>query len=275
MALIQANFFSSSLKRNVGFNAVLPVDPMFKATTEIKPLKTIYLLHGYTGSCNSWLTSAEVGELASSQNLAVILPSGENHFYVDDHKSQIMYGEHVGKELVEFTRNLLPLSRKREDTIIAGISMGGFGAIRNGLKYAETFGHIIGISPALIIDQLAFSTDEPNIVGVTKGYFERVFGDLSIAAKSDANPEVLAADLKQSSTPMPNLYFACGKNDVLVLASRKFSQFLTSHEIAHCYEESAGTHDSAFFNLYLKRALERLPLDRPPVMPNPFWFEEE
>ncbi len=274
MALIQADFFSSCLKRNVSFNAILPVDPMFSATPEIKPLKTLYLLHGYTGSCSAWLASSELGDISAAYNLAIILPNGENHFYVDDLKSQIMYGEHIGRELVEFTRNLLPLSRKREDTIIAGISMGGYGAIRNGLKYAETFGHIIGISPALIIDQLASSTDEPNMVGVTRGYFERVFGDLNHAAETDVNPEVLAAHLQQSGKSIPEIYFACGRNDVLVLASRKFSKFLNDHEILHCYEESPGTHDSAFFDPYLKKALDKLPLDRRQAMPNPFWYEE-
>jgi len=273
MALIQANIFSASLKRNVSFNAILPVDPMFSPVSEVKPLKTMYLLHGYTGSCNSWLTELNLSEISFKNNLAIILPSGENHFYIDDQKSQIMYGEYIGKELVDFTRNIFPLSEKREDTIIAGISMGGYGAIRNGLKYGDTFGHIIGVSPALIVDQLASTSDEPNMIGVTRGYFERVFGDLDRVAETDANPEVLAKQIKLSGKTVPDLYFACGKNDVLVLASRKFSDFLIELGIPHCYEESPGTHDSAFFDPCIKRALERLPLDRLPPMPNPFWID--
>lgn len=273
MALIQTNMFSASLKRNISFNAILPVDPMFFPISEVKPLKTMYLLHGYTGSCNSWLTELNLSELSFKNNLAIILPSGENHFYVDDLKSNIMYGEYIGKEIVDFTRNIFPLSKKSEDTIIAGISMGGFGAMRNGLKYSDTFGHIIGISPALIIDQLASTGDEPNMIGVTRGYFERVFGDLNIVTETDANPEVLAKKLKSSGKTVPDIYFACGKNDILVLASRKFSIFLNDLNIPHCYEESPGTHDSVFFDPCLKRALERLPLDRLPPMPNPFWID--
>jgi S-formylglutathione hydrolase FrmB len=274
MALIQVNYFSGCLKRNISFNAILPADPMFSPVTELKPFKTMYLLHGYTGSCNSWLAESNLIEISAKNNLAIIFPSGENHFYIDDMKSQIMYGEYIGRELIEFTRNIFPLSRERKDTIIAGISMGGYGAIRNGLKYSDTFGHIIGISPALIVDQLASSGDEPNIIGVTRGYFERVFGDLDIVAETDANPEVLAKQLKASGRTIPDLYFACGKNDILVLASRKFSYLLKNLGIPHCYEESSGTHDSAFFDPCLKRALERLPLERMQPMPNPFWYED-
>ena len=89
---------------------------------------------------------------AEANDLAVIMPSGENRFYLDDEKSGELYGEFIGKELVEFTRKLFPLSDKREDTFIAGLSMGGYGAIRNGLKYAENFGCVIGLSAALVHD---------------------------------------------------------------------------------------------------------------------------
>jgi len=274
MALIKTTFFSNCLKRHVTFNAILPVDTMFGASAPIQPLKTMYLLHGYTGSADAWLASADLVSLSNKNKLAIILPSGENHFYVDDLKSQVMYGEHVGREIVDFTRSIFPLSNKREDTIIAGISMGGYGAIRNGLKYNETFGYLIGISPALIIDTLPASSSEPNIVGVTRGYFEGVFGDLDAVVASDMNPEVLALNIKKSNSTMPDIFFSCGKNDVLVLASRKFSKTLTDNAIAHCYEESPGTHDSAFFDPSLLRALERIPLERTPSGPNPFWFDE-
>ena len=67
------------------------------------------------------------------------MPAGENSFYVDDEARGHLYGEFIGCELVEHTRQLFHLSEKREDTFIAGLSMGGYGAIRNGLKYHQTF----------------------------------------------------------------------------------------------------------------------------------------
>jgi len=275
MALIQASIFSNCLRRMVNFNAILPVDPMFAPPSEIKHLKTMYILHGYTCNCDTWLVSSLLGEISAQNNLAIIMPTGENHFYVDNPKSMAMHGEFIGKEIVELTRNIFPLSKRREDTIIAGISMGGYGAIRNGLKYSDTFGHIISISPALISDQLPMSTDEPNAIGVTRGYFESVFGDLDKVTTSDMNPEFLAKTLIQSGKPFPNTYIACGKNDILVHGSRKFSAFLTESGVRHCYEEGPGTHDSVFFDAHLKKGIDRLPLERLQPTQNPFWYEEK
>lgn len=275
MALIQASVFSNCLRRFVNFNAILPVDTMFAPLSPKKPLKTMYILHGYTCNCDTWLTSSVLGDISAQNNLAIIMPSGENHFYVDNPKSMAMHGEFIGRELVSLTRKMFPLSENVEDTIIAGISMGGFGAMRNGLKYSDTFGHIISISPALITEQLPAATDAPNLIGVTRGYFESVFGDLETAVLSDLNPAVLAKELSESGSPFPNTYLACGKNDVLVLGSRKFSGLLDSLGVKHCYEEGPGTHDSAFFDLYLKRGVERLGLSIAPPPQNPFWFEEK
>lgn len=276
MALIQTNMQSACLKRPVTFNAIIPIDSMFPVPeAELKPLKTMYLLHGYTGSNVSWLTDSALGEIATLNNLAIIMPNGENHFYVDDMKRLDMYGEYIGRELIDFTRKVFPLSKKREDTIIAGISMGGFGALRNGLKYSETFGHIIAISPALIIDQVASSSVEPNDVGATRGYYESVFDDLDKAAETDMNPRICAEQLKESGKSIPDIYFACGKNDFLVLESRKLRKSFDEMRIPYVYEEGPGSHEPAFFDPHLKRALDRLDLDRLPPMPNMFWREDD
>ncbi len=101
MALIQANFTSSCLKRPVRFNAVVPVDSMFAppgAAKEQKPLKTVYLLHGYSGSCSYWFTDSVLSSIAQRTGLAIIMANDENHFYVDDMRRLDMYGEHIGRE---------------------------------------------------------------------------------------------------------------------------------------------------------------------------------
>ena len=145
MAIIEVNFISKCLMRVVTFNAIIPVDKFGPQAenAEQKPLKTLYLLHGIFGNYTDWVNGTRIQAWAEANDLAVIMPSGENRFYLDDEKSGELYGEFIGKELVEFTRKLFPLSDKREDTFIAGLSMGGYGAIRNGLKYAENFGCVI------------------------------------------------------------------------------------------------------------------------------------
>ena len=159
MAIIEVNFISKCLMRVVTFNAIIPVDKFGPQAenAEQKPLKTLYLLHGIFGNYTDWVNGTRIQAWAEANDLAVIMPSGENRFYLDDEKSGELYGEFIGKELVEFTRKLFPLSDKREDTFIAGLSMGGYGAIRNGLKYAENFGCVIGLSAALAARRTASS----------------------------------------------------------------------------------------------------------------------
>jgi putative tributyrin esterase len=274
MALIYANFASRCLKRTVHWSAILPVEQMSPLYAPASvPLKTLYLLHGYTGSCTDWFLNSALGELAARNGLAIIMPDAENHFYVDDTKRLDLYGEYIGYELVEYTRRIFPLSAERGDTIIGGISMGGYGALRNGMKYSDVFGHVIAISPAIIIQELPSATDQPNHVGATRGFYESVFGDLNKAARSDVDLHWLVSDLHSEHKEFPDIYIACGYNDMLVYESRRLDGHLNSLGISHTYEEGQGSHEPAFFNTYLRHALERLPLDRPQVLPNPFWVE--
>lgn len=274
MALIQASFISLCLKRNVRFNAFLPVDTRPGGEPVKMPLKTLYMLHGYMGSCMDWLRSSELGMLSEQHGLAIIMPDGENHHYVDDTIRMDMYGEFIGKEIVEFTRNMFPLSPKREDTFIGGISMGGYGAIRNGMKYHDVFSRVIAISPALITNTVKDSTDEPNLVGVTRGFYRSIFNDLDKVEESDQSPFYLARQLKTEGAEFPEIYQCCGKNDMLIHENRRFSALLDEIGVEHVFEEGAGTHDEAFFYPHMRAALNWLPLDRPPVPKNPFWIDD-
>ena len=146
MALLQMEFRSAALKRTVSLNVILPAE-RFQG-----PYPTLYLLHGLTDNCSGWLSYTRIRLWAEESGLAVVMPSGENSFYMDILvKDGCLgdFGEYVGRELVEVTRELFPLSRKREETFLAGLSMGGFGACRNALKYSDTFGKAAILSGAL------------------------------------------------------------------------------------------------------------------------------
>lgn len=277
MALIQANFTSLCLKRTVPFNAILPISPIktsVGAAQEQKyPLKTLYLLHGYTGSCMDWFTLAALWEISAMHNIAIILPDGENHFYIDDEQRADLYGEYIGRELVDFTRRIFPLSDQKDDTIIAGVSMGGYGALRNGMKYNDTFGHVIAVSPANIISKLILASDRPNNLGATRGVYESIFGDLPTATERDIDLFWLAGDMVSKGETFPSLYFACGRNDMLVYENRRFHTHLENLGVRHIYDEVPGTHNIQFYNSRLNEGLARLDLDRPANIPNPFWVD--
>jgi len=272
MAVIQASFFSECLRRKIYVNAIIPIDPMMPGSFR-PPLKTAYLLHGYTGSCDGWFTKHALGNLSLMNNLAIIMPNAENHFYVDDMQREDFYGEFIGRELVEFTRNVFPLSRKREDTIIGGISMGGYGSLRNGLKYNDVFGHIVAIAPALVLNEVTGPEFKPSIPGTRPGYYESVFGDLSTANERDVSVFWLAEKRKDEGAVFPSIYIACGSNDALVFENRRLHAFLTELGISHEYVEKPGTHDELFFTPHLMEGFDRIDLDRLPKMPNPLWVD--
>ena len=225
MALMEVNFFSKALMRPVTMNVILPADKVFfgeKTEEENKPFKTLYLLHGVMGNYTDWVTGTCIKRWAEEKNLAVVMPSGANMFYMDHPNANENYSEFIGKELVKITRRMFPLSHKKEDTFIAGLSMGGYGAIRNGLKYHDTFGYIAGLSSAMILEKMGTTDDSSPMFFEKKSFLESVFGDLSRIKDCEINPEWIAENMKKDGIPFPHMYLACGLDDPLLPPNRKF-----------------------------------------------------
>lgn len=258
MAFLQINFYSKALKRLVNFNALLPIDAI-EIPGQIEapkgPMKALYLLHGYSGGHQDWVCGSKIQELSLKHNIAVFMPSGENSFYLDDTDKGELFGEFIGNELVEFTRKMFQLSDKREDTFIGGLSMGGYGAIRNGLKYSHNFSHIIALSSALITHNIArIPADFKDPIADYK-YYTRVFGDLNQLLGSDKDPEALIIKLKKENKSIPKIYMACGSEDFLIRENRSYHDFLASEEVEHTYVEGPGIHDWNFWNEYIEKAI--------------------
>ncbi|WP_372635559.1 alpha/beta hydrolase [Cohnella sp.] len=268
MATLNIHFFSQSLRREIPLTALVPMDSPVHSAPENSsgPLKTLYLLHGYSGTHTDWINFSRIRELSDRYRIAVIMPSGENHFYVDDEDRGALYGEYLGRELVDFTRKLLPLSAAREDTFIGGLSMGGYGAIRNGYKYADRFGKIIALSSAIIPYNIA--NIEPGFKdGIADyGYYRSVFGDLTRLLGSDKDPEALVRRLTESGAELPSLYMACGTEDFLLDVNRRFHEFLVRERVDHTYRESPGAHTWDFWNETIADGLNWA-LGEPPTRP--------
>ena len=255
MALLHVTFTSAALKRSVPMDVILPVDGM-KPVYD-KPFKTLYLLHGLFGSCADWINCTRIKRWAEAKNLCVVMPSGDNSYYVPQTNAHNDYGRFIGEELVEITRRMFPLSHRREETFIAGLSMGGFGALRNGLKYNETFGCIAGLSSALHFFEIA---DPEALNSISTEHF--YFGDLKTASLGDKNPRVLAQQLGNTpGTPLPRIYMACGTEDVLLSSNRTFRDCLRENGFDLTYEEFPGDHNWDFWDMTIKRVLDWLPLE--------------
>lgn len=261
MALIQLNYVSNALQRTVPVQVILPVDKLTQdgKLPKAKKFKTLYLLHGYLGNYTDWVSGTRIQRWAEERDLAVVMPSGDNSFYVDHPESGNCYGMFVGEELVEITRRIFPLSDKREDTFIGGLSMGGYGALRNGMKYHETFGAIISLSSVIEMGNMPKVRED-------HAFFEAIFGSPEEAVASDKNPLVLIQKLKETkkadpAVVLPRIYLCCGTEDRLLPHSRVCYKYLTEAGFDVTYEEGAGDHNWDFWDTYIKKVIDWLPLD--------------
>ena len=149
MVLFRGDIKCKSLQRRTSISVILPADNIhfLNDSEEIvpQPYKTLYLLHGLYGSDDIFLANTSIQKFAEDHGIAIV------------------------------TRNIFPLSRRREDTYIAGFSMGGYGAIRNGLKYNRNFSKIGMISAALITDDIANYTSDSNVLR-DSSFYKSCFG---------------------------------------------------------------------------------------------------
>ena len=265
MSIVKVNFFSESLMRTVNFIAVVPIDKRSVDGNQIRPkgkaFKTLYLLHGIYGSEYDWITGTRIIGWAQDRNLVVIMPAGENSFYNDQPKAAEYYARYIGEELVDFTRRMFPLSEEREDTYIAGLSMGGYGAFCTGLRYPETFGYMGCFSSALILKNYPKDDHDPGLIQ-NLGYFESVLGKEEEVHGSDRDYFALARKLVEEKKRIPKLYMACGLQDQLLLKeNREYRDYLRELGLEFDYFEDEGGHDWDFWNKHIYRFLEWLPLE--------------
>lgn len=254
MALIQVNYMSKALFRLVPVNVILPVD-RFDADNDSyingkdKKYKTLYLLHGLLGNYTDWVSQTRIQRWAEENNLAVVMPSGDNAFYLNSRTPWNDYETFIGEELVEVTRKMFPLSDKREDTFIAGLSMGGFGALRNGIVFSNTFSHVAGLSAAVHIFE---DTSEEANIGL--------FDNIKEASESNRNPWVAVDEMLSSGRKPPKFYMACGTQDDLMPANIKFRDYLKSKGLDVTWDEENFGHDWDFWDSQIKKVLDWLPL---------------
>ena len=211
--------------------------------------RTLYLLHGATDGADSWLLNSRVRHYANQHNLAVVLPDAQNSFYADRINGPAFW-TYLSEELPSFIRSLLPLSRRREDNYVAGLSMGGYGALKFALRKPEMFSAVISLSGVVDIISAFRDPIHPDFNA------DAFFGGLDQLRGSDNDLFALIDKLISSKTPIPKIYFACGTDDFLLDMNRKFRDHLEKLGVNFCYEEGPGEHDWDFWDEYIQRGLD-------------------
>ena len=259
MASGRMEFHAKSIMQHTNFSFVLPNDFIMEEIREPKyydrPTKTLILLHGLTGTDTDWLFGGVAQEMSKQYNLAVFMPTTGNSFYLDKGYPGAQCATFIGEELPDYIRSTFGYCGSREDTIIAGLSMGGFGAIHTALQFPDRFGACVALSSALVLYEYAQLGSRRNSIMPDQMLFD-LFGEPSAVLASDINPEVLYQKRKAAGGVLPSLYLACGKEDSLHACNLQFCDFLKKENARYLFEDGHGVHDWYFWNEYLPRGLE-------------------
>lgn len=244
---LEMNFKSAALNRHTQVYVLLP-DASEKTDA---PCKTLWLLHGLSGNHTDWMRYTAIEQYAKRHRLAVVMPGVDRSWYTDT-----AYGAHyfsfLTKELPETCfRTFSQLSQRREDNIVAGLSMGGYGAVKAALSYPEKYGSCISLSGSLDITRKG----RPCNINEWRSIFGFDMESPLELEGSEHDLFALAAKAQAQGKELPKLYMWCGTQDSLIEVNRTFDQYLTELGIAHRFETSEGDHSWKWWDLHIQSAL--------------------
>ena len=246
MAHLIVDFYADALGVETRMHVLLPQRLTGRA-------KTLYLLHGMSDDEGTWMRRTAIDRYAEEKDLAVVMPDGGLGWYTDMRRG-LPWFTFVSKELPALCRRFFPiLSGRREDTYIGGLSMGGYGALKCGLRAPETFSKVISLSGALDAADTAIN----NTVPATRRYWEDVFGPAEDVSGSE-NDLFAAATALTDPALRPRIYMWCGTEDFLYAQNIRMRDHLRALGYDLMYEESPGDHQWRYWDKKIADALDWL-----------------
>ena len=253
MAFLQIQFFSGVLNVASTVNVILPEAYQgigIDAGGDSTPPKVLYLLHGYSDDHSIWMRRTSVERYAARHHLAVIMPAVNHSYYCNELHGE-RYWDYVSDELPKIMHRFLRLSDRPEDTLVAGLSMGGYGAMRLALTYPERFAAAGSFSGA--VDAIRQLNALPE---ARRRKWQDTLGDLSQAPGTEVDLMTLLE--KNAAAPhKPRLYVSCGTADFLYGHHQAFVPALQAHGWDVTHEEKPGaTHEWGFWDEQIEKFIE-------------------
>lgn len=213
----------------------------------------VYLLHGLMGNYKSWSDKTKLGQYVKAQGFIVIMPEGGDSWYTDSiSKASDKYESYLVKELMPEVDSKFRTLADRDNRMIAGLSMGGYGAIKLGLKYPEMFSLVGSFSGALG----ATSFNEKNAGSIGKGLIA-IFGpEESETRKANDIFKMIREITAEKLKVIPFIYQSCGTEDFLIGNNRDFLSLLNEKKVLHEYREHPGGHDWRFWDDQVREFLD-------------------
>ncbi len=249
MALIRIDHVPETVKVNSPLYLIIP-EPGKVGGEEVARSKVLFLLHGHSDDGSAWQRYTAIESIAALYNLVVVMPSAGLSFYTNQPNGQ-NYFTYLTEELPHYLRFVFGLSPKREDTLIAGNSMGGYGAFKAAFLHPELYSAAASFSGLLSLAFLRLQIDDPRLVEL-----RTLFGDLSALPGSEHDPETWVKNASKRLEDLPKLYAACGRQDDLLPLNMMFYAACQSLGVPIEYHEEDGFHDWFFWDEQIKRFLQ-------------------
>lgn len=248
MARLRCDFFADTLGLSTSMTVLLPQPAAAQigvhATAGAQDPPTLYLLHGLSDDDTIWTRHTSIERYASELGLAVIMPQVHRSFYTDEAQGN-RYWTFLSEELPSIVNRFFRLSPRREDTFVAGLSMGGYGALKWALRQPHRFAAAASLSGALDMAQRS-QVEWPG----DPGFFKRVFGDAPVAGTAND----LSRLVEQADEP-PRLYVCCGTEDGLYADNLTFVDACRAQNVAVTTDFGRGEHDWAYWDAKIQDVL--------------------
>jgi S-formylglutathione hydrolase FrmB len=241
MSLFEGTLYSEALGMMTCVTVSLPAASKYHSPNGEMPV--LYLLHGQSDNHSAWVRRTNIDRYAEELGIAVIMPEVQRSFYTDMTYG-LSYFTYIADELPRLCHQLFRVSDRREDMFIAGLSMGGYGAMKVALSRPERFAAAASFSGALNV-RTFFPTDNPEFIGITGGNLPDK-DDLFVLADQ-------VAALGEASRP--RLLMTCGLSDFLYKSNLEFRNQLDKAGISYSYEEWEGDHNWVFWDTSVQKAL--------------------
>ena len=236
MTFARLDMWSEALGINIPVNVLLP-DLMHRKG----PPKALYLLHGLSDDESIWCRRTSLERYVGTSNLCVIMPTTRRGFYTNM-KRGYAYWTYISAELPRFIHGVFRLSDSPRDTFAAGVSMGGYGAVKLGLRQAERFCRIYSISGALDMDRHRDVLPE----------FDNVFGPQ--VPESD-NVYSLLEGCAQARRTLPPMRLYCGAQDRFLGDNERFVRQAREYGFAAELSVEPGGHEWNSWDSALRRVI--------------------
>ena len=282
--LVKFNFLSQALMEQTNVTMILPSWTLFdsgkgKAESYVPGTKfqVLYLLHGGTGDDSDYIHFSNILRYAEEHKIAVVMPSGHNSSYENEPEHvqpwPHRYWDFVFDELPRVCAAMFPISTKREDTFVAGLSMGSMGAAKWAVYGPER------VCAAVLMSGGGMDTNK--IMQVVGQYGSEGGGtDFNVDVKGlkaqgfkliDTDDKLYrtARENVAQGKPLPKLFMTCGGNDFIRIFAHECRDILKGYGYDVFYEEIPGyAHEWDFWDLALRKALDAwLPIRHDVLLP--------